>query len=68
MLLEGPCASFGMLIHNEDEVRRLTDLGLRIVHSVDEVHPGEHLLIRAHGVPPDTRCHLPESAVHTPDC
>ena len=33
MLLEGPCASFGMLIHNEDEVRRLTDLGLRIVHS-----------------------------------
>ena len=54
MLLEGPCASFGMLIHNEDEVRRLTDLGLRIVHSVDEVHPGEHVLIRAHGVPPDT--------------
>ena len=54
MLLEGPCASFGMLIHNEDEVRRLTDLGLRIVHSVDEVHRGEHVLIRAHGVPPDT--------------
>ena len=54
MLLDGPCASFGMLIHNEDEVRRLTDLGLRIVHSVDEVHPGEHVLIRAHGVPPDT--------------
>ena len=54
MLLEGPCASFGMLIHNEDEVRRLTDQGLRIVRSVDEIHPGERVLIRAHGVPPGT--------------
>ena len=54
MLLEGPCASFGMLIHNEDEVRRLTDQGLRIVHSVDEIHSGERVLIRAHGVPPGT--------------
>ena len=54
MLLDGPCASFGMLIHNEDEVRRLTEKGLRIVRSVDEVQPGERVLIRAHGVPPET--------------
>ena len=54
MLLDGPCASFGMLIHNEDEVRRLTEKGLRIVRSVDEVRPGERVLIRAHGVPPET--------------
>ena len=54
MLLDGPCASFGMLIHNEDEVNRLKDMGLHIVQTVDEVQPGERVLIRAHGVPPDT--------------
>ena len=54
ILAEGPCASFGMLIHNEDEVNRLIQMGLRIVHSVDEVQPGERVLIRAHGVPPET--------------
>ncbi len=54
MLRDGPCVSFGMLIHNEDEVRRLSDLGLRTVHSVNEVQEGERVLIRAHGVPPET--------------
>ena len=54
MLQDGPCASFGMLIHNEDEIRRLMKSGLRIVRSVEEVQPGERILIRAHGVPPET--------------
>lgn len=54
MLRDGPCASFGMLIHNEDEIRRLTAAGLRTVESVDEVRPHERVLIRAHGVPPET--------------
>ncbi|MER2235761.1 MAG: bifunctional 4-hydroxy-3-methylbut-2-enyl diphosphate reductase/30S ribosomal protein S1 [Candidatus Limivicinus sp.] len=54
MLLDGPCASFGMLIHNDDAVQRLKEQGLRIVDSVDEVRPGERVLIRAHGVPPET--------------
>ncbi|MER2151590.1 MAG: bifunctional 4-hydroxy-3-methylbut-2-enyl diphosphate reductase/30S ribosomal protein S1 [Candidatus Limivicinus sp.] len=54
MLLDGPCASFGMLIHNDDAVQRLKEQGLRIVDSVGEVRPGERVLIRAHGVPPET--------------
>ena len=54
MLRDGPCASFGMLIHNEDEVHRLMESGLRIVRSVEEIQPGERVLIRAHGVPPDS--------------
>lgn len=58
MLQDGPCLSFGMLIHNEDEVQRLADLGLRTVHSVDEVQEGERVLIRAHGVPPETLTEL----------
>ena len=54
MLKDGPCASFGMLIHNEDEIRRLSEGGMRTVESVEEVQPGERVLIRAHGVPPET--------------
>ena len=53
MLETGKCASFGMLIHNEDVVRRLAEKGMRTVESVDEVLPGERVLIRAHGVPPE---------------
>ena len=54
LLKDGPCASLGMLIHNEDEVRRLSEKGMRTVTAVDEVLPGERVLIRAHGVSPET--------------
>ena len=54
MLKDGPCASFGMLIHNADVVDSLARRGMRIVNSVDEVRDGERVLIRAHGVPPQT--------------
>ena len=54
LLKNGPCASFGMLIHNTDVVDRLSSQGMRIVNTVDEVEEGERVLIRAHGVPPDT--------------
>ncbi len=54
MLRDGPCVCFGMLIHNEDELNRLAVLGLRMVQTVGEVQEGERVLIRAHGVPPET--------------
>ncbi|MBQ9663964.1 MAG: bifunctional 4-hydroxy-3-methylbut-2-enyl diphosphate reductase/30S ribosomal protein S1 [Oscillospiraceae bacterium] len=54
MLRQGPCASFGMLIHNTDVVERLSQQGMRIVSDVDEVKDRERVLIRAHGVPPET--------------
>ena len=54
MLNDGPCASYGMLIHNADVVEQLEKRGMRIVESVDEVREGERVLIRAHGVPPTT--------------
>ena len=47
---EGSCASFGQLIHNEDVVRYLEDKGMRVAESLREIRPGEHVLIRAHGV------------------
>ncbi len=54
LLKEGPCASFGMLIHNEEEVQRLAEQGMRTVEDISEVREGERVLIRAHGVPPET--------------
>ena len=63
MLQDGPCVSFGMLIHNEDEIKRLSEKGLRTVEKVEEVQPGERVLIRAHGVPPRILAELEESSV-----
>ena len=54
LLAEGPCASFGMLIHNTDVVRSLSEQGMRTIESVEEAQTGESVLIRAHGVPPET--------------
>ncbi len=54
MLKSGPCACFGTLIHNDDVVHRLEAGGMRIVEHVEELQPGERVLIRAHGVPPET--------------
>ena len=47
---QGACASLGQLIHNEDVVERLREKGLRVINSPNEAQPGEHILIRAHGV------------------
>ena len=47
---EGRCLSLGQLIHNEDVVKALSDRGMRVIASPDEVQPGDKVLIRAHGV------------------
>ncbi len=54
ILKEGPCASLGMLIHNMDVVDSLARRGMRTVTRVGELEDGERVLIRAHGVPPQT--------------
>ena len=54
LLQSGPCISFGMLIHNEDEVQRLQNLGMKTVEHTADIQPGDRVLIRAHGVPPET--------------
>ena len=47
--------SLGSLLHNEQEMRRLGDLGLKVAktHDISKLS-GEKLLIRAHGEPPET--------------
>ena len=47
---QGSCSSLGQLIHNEDVVNRLKDMGLRVINFPEEAEVGEHVLIRAHGV------------------
>ncbi len=52
LLYEGPCASLGELIHNEDVIRTLKEKGMRVIADPKELHAGERVLIRAHGVAP----------------
>lgn len=53
-----PCVTLGPLIHNPQEVARLQSAGVRSVDSLDEVAPGQTVIIRSHGVTPDVyaRC------------
>ncbi|HQK94433.1 MAG TPA: 4-hydroxy-3-methylbut-2-enyl diphosphate reductase [Armatimonadota bacterium] len=46
-----PLCSLGPLIHNDQVVRRLADEGLRCADVLDDVRPGETLVVRTHGVP-----------------
>ncbi len=47
---QGPCRSFGELIHNREMVASLESRGLSVVQSPEELSPGEHVILRAHGV------------------
>jgi len=48
-----PVYSLGPIIHNKQVVDRLAETGLATVESLDEAREGA-VLIRAHGVPPET--------------
>lgn len=43
-------ATLGPIIHNQNVVDDLTRKGARIVNSISELHPGECVIIRSHGV------------------
>ena len=50
----GGCVMLGSIIHNESVVKRLRALGARQVERVEEVAPGDTILIRAHGEKKET--------------
>ena len=50
LLKQGPCLSLGPLIHNEDVVRSLSERGLTVISSPEEVRRGDRVIIRSHGV------------------
>jgi len=47
----GPAYSLGPLIHNPQEIARLSGLGIRVADRLDEI-PGGTVIIRSHGVAP----------------
>ena len=49
---QGSACSLGPIIHNEDVVNALAERGLHVANSVEEIQPGEAVMIRAHGVAP----------------
>ena len=50
LLNAGVCLyTLGPVIHNPQEVERLGRMGARQVDAVDDVPPGSHVMIRAHG-------------------
>lgn len=52
---EGRLYCLGDIVHNDEEVRRLEQMGLRIInHDQLKMVKGEKVLIRAHGEPPST--------------
>lgn len=47
-----PCVTLGPLIHNPQEVARLEAAGIRSVETLEQVAPGQTVIIRSHGVTP----------------
>ena len=46
---KGSCVMLGSIIHNAHVVHELEQLGARCVTSVEEVQPGDTVIIRSHG-------------------
>lgn len=52
-----PIYTFGPLIHNPQVLEILTEKGIAVLTDPDDAPPGS-VVIRAHGVPPDTKARL----------
>ena len=46
-------ATLGPIIHNNDVVNDMIARGARVIEDVSELHPGEYVVIRSHGVGED---------------
>lgn len=51
----GRVYSIGMPIHNPQEVERLSKKGLKVVDRIEDIPPGSHAFVRAHGAPPSQK-------------
>ena len=60
---DGPVNTFGPLIHNPQVVDLLASKGMKVVNTFDELQDGTTLVIRAHGIPPETRQELKSRGV-----
>jgi (E)-4-hydroxy-3-methyl-but-2-enyl pyrophosphate reductase len=60
---DGAVHTFGPLIHNPQVVDLLASKGMKVVNTFDELQDGATLVIRAHGIPPETRQELKSRSV-----
>lgn len=63
----GNGATLGPLIHNKEVVARLESEGLRAAQNVEDVQPGEVVMLRTHGTGPGAICQLRERGVTVVD-
>ena len=63
-----PCVTLGPLIHNPQEVARLEAAGVRSVDSLEEVLPGQTVIIRSHGVTPEVYAQCEKLGFPVIDC
>ena len=63
-----PCVTLGPLIHNPQEVERLENAGVRSVDSLDQVLPGQTVIIRSHGVTPQVYAQCESRGIPVIDC
>jgi (E)-4-hydroxy-3-methyl-but-2-enyl pyrophosphate reductase len=57
----------GPLIHNPQEVERLSRAGVRTVEHFNSLKPGDYLVIRSHGVPPQVLTQAQEKGLNIID-
>ncbi len=67
---EGKLWSLGAIVHNEEELTRLSHKGLGTIDhaGLDKLGPGSTVLIRAHGEPPSTYVKLAGAGLRVIDC
>ena len=63
-----PCVTLGPLIHNPQEVARLERAGVRSVNALSEVHEGQTVIIRSHGVTPAVYAQCEARGLEVIDC
>jgi 4-hydroxy-3-methylbut-2-enyl diphosphate reductase len=64
---DGQVHTFGPLIHNPQVVDLLASKGMTVVKEFDALQEGSTLIIRAHGIPPETRQELKSRGVRLRD-
>lgn len=60
---KGNVFCLGPLIHNPQEVERLLRAGVKTIEDLDSLRPGDFLIIRSHGVPPQVLANAREKEV-----
>lgn len=61
--IERNIVTLGPLIHNREVVSQLEARGVRCVNTLDEVRPGETVVIRSHGASPDVYRQMTERGI-----